>query len=112
MSRTFRRNKKHLMERQIGDLEHFHRNYSYWMWRYPCLNIVQIHERVTARYLRDHKSGIFSAPRWFRHQDYNGPERRAERIEIHRCIRADTWDDHLTGHHARGARRQWRWIIT
>lgn len=112
MSRTFRRNKKNLIRRRIGTLDEFQREYSYWMWRYPCLNIVQIHERVTARFRRDNKSGRYSVPRWFRHEKYNAPARRAERLEIHRCLRADEWDDHLTGHHPTGARRHWGWIMT
>lgn len=112
MSRTFRRNKKGLVNRRIGTREEFHREYSYWMWRYPCLNINQIYDRVVARFHRDEKSGLYSAPRHFRHVYYNGPIRRAEKREIQRCLSADTWDDHLSGGHHTGAKAQWGWIMT
>lgn len=82
MSRTIRRNKPHLLAQ-------------------TTLPIY--------RYTRDWHSGKYGVPRWYRHLRYNDRMRRAERDEILRCLQRNEWDDHLTGHHRRGARHQWHW---
>lgn len=92
MSRTIRR--KGQFERLIGTYEEFCQDYSYWMWRRPCLNIQQIFEKERAHFYRDQHSGHYGVPRWFRNW-YMREERRQQRQQIHRCIRADEWGDFL-----------------
>lgn len=126
MARTYRRREKHLVAKYVGErgvlLQYLHwdpmlsTHYPrkrFWSFLECDENEdpVKKYDQRLAMFYRDGGRKLYtSAPRWFRHQRFNDPMRRAEQDEIRRCMRLDCWDDHLTGTHPSGAGWLWGWI--
>lgn len=92
MSRTIRRkNASHEHASYVGRLE----DVTKWdLERFSLDDPKQYLARMNARFHRDHPSGRWGVPRWFvRHR--NKRVSRAVAAEIHRCTRADCWDDFI-----------------
>lgn len=106
MSRTFRRNKKHLIFIWCGTLEEVD---DWDRKRFKGHSDKQIFYKRVHRFTRDHHSGKYGTPRYFRSIYFMRPERRMAYTELQRCIRKGEWDDHLTPKLDRGARRDWFW---
>lgn len=80
--------------------------HNYWVWPYDSpeedsytvwrrkMTPVQAKTWLAARFHRDHRSGQFNVPSWFRNL-YTRAERREQRREIYRCMCVDEWDDFL-----------------
>lgn len=107
MARTTRRNKKHLIQRHCGTREENVKDPWFVMWRYPTLTFEQAYARTRARLHRDHRSGRFGVPNWFRRQHGVFKVRHKEKHAIHRHLRDDSWDNHLPDNRVRGA--GWYW---
>ena len=112
MSRTLRRNKPHLIHRRVGTLSDTvsDRWFAEFLCRrYPGLSVERAYERARARFLRDRPSGVFTPPRHFVHRNYTRPERHVARLQLHRHIVKDEWDDFLLPRTRRGQAR-WIWF--
>lgn len=104
MSRTRRRMQKHLIRAECGTLDQarqpsrWHINPRYWN-----LPPDEAYFQTVARFTRDCKTYLYGVPRQYVNQNYTRPRRRYDDREIHRCIRAGCWDDHLPDRYRRGA---------
>lgn len=106
MSRTYRRNNKDSIRGFLGTVE----NVDSWdRRRFPGKTDEEVYQRRVAWYRGDNHSNRWNAASWWRRIHYNVPSRRRMQHELHRCIRANEWDDHLTLE-PRGARSWWWWI--
>lgn len=107
MSRTLRRNKKHLIDRWVGNRETNRADPWWLMYRYPTLTFDQAYERSRSRYTRDHSSGHFGVPRWFRRRHGAKVIRLREKSAIYIHLHDDSWDSHLPDSRCRNAK--WFW---
>lgn len=105
MSRTTRRNKKHLIHTHVGTPDDF------VGWKYRRLPPEIAYQRAVARFTRDRHSGIYNHPSWWVRLHYTRPSRRHAKTEIRRCLRQDCWDDHVD-QKLRGARTAYYWWMT
>lgn len=105
MARTKRRN--HSFNREYGTYDDFCQDYSHWMWRYPCLNIEQIYERVRARYHRDHRAGMYGVPRWYRMLHGAHHTRRVEQQKLVLGLQRGEWEDHSPDARVRDSKHYW-----
>lgn len=95
MSRTLRRNKKHLINDHVGTFDEF-RGYDWWLRRrYPGLTAEQAYERAVHRYTRDHHPGYFGVPRWYRRMHGSKAVRVRENQALRVHHRYDSWDAHI-----------------
>lgn len=108
MSRTYRRQQPHLRNANLGTRSDEARDPWWLMYRYPTLTFDQAYDRALARFHRDHHRGHFNAPRDFRRRWGSKLIRCRETQKLHRHLRRDEWDDHLSEHRARDA--NWRWF--
>lgn len=100
MSRSYHRNKPHLIKTWVGSLGdsplyHLYETKPSFFWRYDHLPTEQAYRLSVVRYTRPCGSGRYGVPRWYRHQRKTLPERRKVRQQIHHAIRKDEWDDFL-----------------
>lgn len=107
MSRTTRRNKQHLINSYVGTREESLRDPWHRLWNNEHLTPEQKYERHVHWYIRDHRSGKFGIPRWYRHEFGAGLKRRRERAAIHRHTRDDSWDLHLPESRYRDSMYYW-----
>lgn len=107
MARTFRRNKKYLILKVVGTIEHTYDDRAWFQWRYPDLAPELAYSRCKARYTRDHHPGRHGVPRWFRRMHGSKALRLDEQCKLHRSLRRDEWDDHLPENRTRNA--SWDW---
>jgi hypothetical protein len=105
MSRTLRRNKKHLILDKVGTIDDF------VSWRYRRFTPEVGYKRAVHRYTRDRHSGVHHVPRWWRKLHFVDPERRAAKQEIQRCLSQSSFDDHLDPRY-RGANWLWHWYMS
>ena len=110
MSRTIRRKNKTLALQSYGTLDENLSDPHHLMTHYPRVPLVLAYRMRLARYHRDRPSGVYGAPREFRHQRFNDRLRRAYRDDIRRCMRNDYWEDHRVSGDPRGARSLFHWI--
>lgn len=119
MSRTLRRIKKHQVLQFCGTFEEFVQ----WELRYPPiskyrkgstefdrhaqLDLHRKYVRKIVRYTRDHHSGHYGVPRWYRQMNGALPMRRRENGAIRRRIENNCWDDHLPESRCRSHRYYW-----
>jgi len=107
MSRTTRRNKKHQIESFVGTREENLRD-PWWRLGYRHdLTPEQMYERRVHWYTRDHRSGRFGVPNWYRREHGVFRTRRRETINLHRHLRADSWDNHLPENRQRDSMYYW-----
>lgn len=95
MSRTVRRNKKHLIHSFCGAPDTVQKDPWWVLMRYRDLTPEKAYARNVARYTRDHPSGRFNVPNWYRREHGVFRLRRREKQAIHRHMRADCWESHL-----------------
>ena len=107
MSRTYRRNKKHLIRLCVGTREENLREPWVPMYRYPTLDFERAYERQKARFTRDHHSGKFGVPRWYRRQLGTKMLRLRETHRLLRCMRDDSWESHAAESRCRNAKWYW-----
>lgn len=95
MSRTLRRNKQYLIDQVVGSYEERTRD-TWWLnYLYPGLTTDQAYERSVARFTRDHHSGHYGVPRWYRQLHGSHKVRRREKAHLHHCLKEDALDTHL-----------------
>lgn len=96
MSRTIRRNKKHLIRDAVGTLEDAQRD-PWWYCRRGMRHLTpeEAYARRRARYMSD-AGWSWSVPSWYTRLTCNVPERRFAKREVFRCISKGDWDDHVT----------------
>ena len=108
MSRTYRRNDSQAIRGWLGtvaDVDDRDRR------NHPLLTDAEIYKLRLCWYRSDNHSGRWNANREWRRTHYTVPGRRRACRELHRCIRNNEWDDHLTLE-VRGARSWYWWIHT
>lgn len=107
MSRTTRRTQKHLIDRWVGSREANHAD-SWWvMYRYPTCTFEQAYDRCKARYTRDHHSGHYGVPRWYRRRCGSKELRLREQRALHRHWHQDSFDAYSPDNRCRGAGYYW-----
>lgn len=95
MSRTIRRNKKHLITSWVGTRTDYREgNWRCWRYRGQELTPDQAFERSRNRFRSDAGPRIVGEPRWYRHLHGSHKARRVETSKIHRCIRSGEWEGH------------------
>lgn len=97
MSRTIRRKQSYLTRSYLGPKDdYFYPHPIYWTLEgSPDLTPQQNYDRQCARFHRDHPSGRFGVPRFYRSLYGARLNRRIERAKIHHGIRDDSWDGHF-----------------
>ena len=106
MSRTRRRTNRELILLHCGrkeDLDDWDRE------RFAGRDDDQVYAKRVHRFTGDTKSDIHSYPRWFRWVHWVKPTRIQNRMEIHRCLKNGSWDDHLTPRFGGDARHGYYW---
>lgn len=107
MSRTFRRNKKTLIDRHVGTRDENLRD-SWWILnRFPTCTAEKAYEKAVARYTRDHHSGHYGVPRWFRRQHGSKQIRLNENHKLHRYLLEDRLEAHAPENRVRDAKWYW-----
>lgn len=107
MSRTTRRNKKHLINQFVGTREE---NLIDPWWRFNYdegLTHEQMYERRVHWYTRDHRTGRFGVPRWYRQMHGVHLYRRLEKHKLHKHLREDSFDNHLPDPRIRDSMYYW-----
>lgn len=92
MSRTRRRNNRDIIRQHCGrreDIDRWDRE------RWPGRDDDHVYARRINDFIRDHHSGIYGIPRWWRRQHWTQPLRRDGKRELYRCLQLGSWDDHL-----------------
>lgn len=92
MSRTFRRNKKHSINSFVGTKEECRQEYDqtgFVGWRSREGTFEQQYQHRLHWYTRDHRSGRFGVPYWYRRMMRTKPERLSARHQIHLAVRGD-----------------------
>lgn len=107
MSRTLRRNNKHLIRRYCGLPEHID---DYDRRRYGGNTVEETYIRRVRRFTRDRHRGHWTAPSKHINLYFNRPHRRAEKSKLHRHLMRDDWDNHLPENRARGGKWSWFWF--
>ena len=107
MSRTLRRNKKHLIASSVGSREDNQRDCWWLMHRYPTLTFDQAYDRRRHRYTRDHHSGHFGVPRWYRRRHGSKKLRMREGHLLFLHDREDSWEAHSPDSRCRDAKWYW-----
>lgn len=106
MSRTTRRNKKHLIDSFVGTREEALRD-PWWRYGKSDLSPEQVYERRVHWYTRDHRSGRWGVPNWYRREMGVFRTRRKEKLKIHQHLRDDSWDNHVPEGRTRDAKYYW-----
>jgi hypothetical protein len=107
MSRTTRRNKQHLIDSYVGTRDECLRDPWWRGWYGQGVSPELAYDRLVARYTRDHRSGRFGVPNWYRREHGVFRTRRKEKIAIHQHLRTDSWDNHLPENRSRDHRYYW-----
>ncbi len=110
MSRTIRRNKKHLIQSYCGNLDELRQEFAHgcrWVKDSHILGIDRAYQRKVARFTRDHRSGRFGIPRWYRQMHGVHLYRRLEKQKIHKHLREDSFDNHLPEPRIRDSMYYW-----
>jgi hypothetical protein len=96
MSRTLRRNKKHLILDHVGAPDKCKRD-GWWMGHchYRDLPFEQAYARSVHRYTRDHHNGYYGIPRWYRRLHGSKDVRLRENQALHVHHHRDSWDAHI-----------------
>lgn len=108
MSRTTRRNKKYLINAYLGTKSEFCDDP--WTQAYAAqqgLTVLQHYQQRKARYTRDHRTGRFGVPRWYRHEHGAHAMRRLEKHRLHRALVTDSLDNHLPDQRMRNSAFYW-----
>lgn len=107
MSRTLRRNKKHLIDDHVGTREANQRD-DWWMrYRYPDLSFEQAYARAVHRYTGDRPKGRFGIPRWYRRMHGSKEVRVRENHALYLHRREDTWESHAPENRYRSTGYAW-----
>lgn len=104
MARTYRRNKKHLVLDHCGTFEETRDDR--W-WDDAHLTPEQTYARRVARFTRDHPSGRFGVPHWYRRLHGSKRLRLLELIKLRRHLRDGEWEKHLPENRTRTAKWYW-----
>lgn len=107
MSRTTRRNKQPLIDSFVGTRDE---NLKDPWWRNRSrddLTPEEIYERRVHWFTRDHRSGMFGVPNWYRREHGVFRTRRRERLALHRHTRLDCWETHAPENRQRDSQYFW-----
>lgn len=107
MSRTTRRNKKHLINSFVGTRDECLRDPWWRNGSYGSITPEQAYERRVHWYTRDHRSGRFGVPRWYRHEHGAHAMRRLENHRLRKHVREDTLEVHLPDSRMRNSAYYW-----
>lgn len=100
MSRTVRRNKKHLIRSWCGrvcDVDSYDRH------RYGGKTDSETYARRVHWFTGDNHPGTFSPPGWWVRLNFNRPDRMREKAKLRRHSASGDWDNHTPENRARGA---------
>ena len=108
MSRTKRRQEKYRIEQYVAEEESAKCGREPYVA--PLLRHLTTEQRLKyhrAWISRDHRSGLFGVPRWYRQLYGCDVVRREEKKKLHRCLRQDCWEDHLPDSRVRDSMFYW-----
>ena len=108
MSRTYRRQQKFRINQHVKEEESTHCGLEPYV--VPRLRHLTDDERIKyhrAWISRDHRSGLFGVPRWYRRKYGTEVVRKKEKQELHRCLVQGDWDDHLPDNRVRDSMYYW-----
>ena len=78
----------------------------YWLRRMKGLTPEQAKAWAISHFHRDHHSGHYGVPRWFRNR-FNRDDRHDQRREIYRCLKQEDFDDFLVIDNPDSAKWYW-----
>lgn len=107
MARTTRRNKPHLISSYVGSFDEFLQDPWWLSKRYHGCTMEQAYAQYKARYTRDHRSGRYGVPHWFRRLHGSKDLRLCESHKLHCALRSENWESHLPDSRRRNAKWYW-----
>ncbi|QVD49233.1 hypothetical protein LUCX_163 [Xanthomonas phage vB_XciM_LucasX] len=108
MSRTTRRNNPYLLDRYIGTRAEFcNDSWQIYKAEKKGLTLEKAYQQRLHWFSRDHRSGRFGVPAWYRRLHGAHLIRRHEAAKLHKHLREDSWEVHQPDSRFRDSMYYW-----